>query len=860
MHSIQGLTEQQVQAKRAQGLGNNVKQKSGRSYLDIVRANLFTLFNNILFAIGVALIAMGRVNDAITSVGLGLVNACISTVQEIRAKRQLDQISLLTRPRVSVVRDGQEKVIDPDEIVQEDVLRVSAGDQIVVDGSVLGNGVLEVDESLLTGEPNLIRKAAGDKLLSGSFCVTGEGYYVAEQVGAASFANQLTATARQMNIIQTPLQQKVNLLVKLVMLFVAVFSILILAASLLEGLSNIRLVQIAAVLTGQVPYGLFLMIVVAYALGAAKVGREGALVQQTNAVESLSNINVLCTDKTGTLTANRLLFNEVYPLGNENAEAIKNALGDFARSASSRNQTSEAILAGTNGVARPLADEVAFASARKWSALAFDQPERRGVYVLGAIEMLQPHLAVDTQAPATQLARQMQSWADQGLRVLLFAHAPGVTTLHNAAREPALPPLVPLALVSLSDELRPKVKETIADFMKMGIQLKVISGDSPHTVAALAKQAGLPNDIKLVSGPELATMSQAEFDQAAEEATIFGRISPEQKEKLVEALLRRGQYVAMMGDGVNDVLSLKKASLGIAMQSGSSATRNVADMVLLNDSFEALRPAFSEGRRIIAGMSSVLYLFLARSLTTMLLIIAVTMVGLSFPFDPSQVALTTFTVGIPAFFLTLWAKPRTLEPDILLKLMRFVIPVAILTMLLGVGLYIDDYSRARVSPLTQTTQNQTVQAQTVQTQTVQTRGTIPQSFLTSYSEYTGVSPTDPAFATAFSTIAAQGALSIFVSHTAFLLLLFLEPPSRFFTGWRKEVSTDKRPALLALALIVVFQVLYFIPTIGAYFGILDKPPTVYLRILAFVVVWFFLIRTIWRHRLFERFLGLTSEA
>ena len=197
MHSIQGLTEQQAQAKRAQGLGNNVKQKSGRSYWDIIRTNLFTLFNNILFAIGVALIAMGRVNDAITSVGLGLVNACISTVQEIRAKRQLDQISLLTRPRIIAVRDGQEKVIDPSEIVQEDVLRVSAGDQIVVDGAVLGDGVLEVDESLLTGEPNLISKAAGDKLLSGSFCVTGEGYYVAEQVGAASFANQLTATARQ---------------------------------------------------------------------------------------------------------------------------------------------------------------------------------------------------------------------------------------------------------------------------------------------------------------------------------------------------------------------------------------------------------------------------------------------------------------------------------------------------------------------------------------------------------------------------------------------------------------------------------------------------------------------------------------
>lgn len=845
MQNIQGLTEQQAQAKRAQGLGNNVEQRSGRSYWDIARANLFTLFNNILFVIGIALISMGRVNDAITSVGIGLVNACISTIQEIRAKRQLDRISLLTRPRVVVVRDGQEKEVDPSEIVQDDVLRVAAGDQIVVDGAVVGDGVLEMDESLLTGEPNLIRKTAGDKLLSGSFCVTGASYFVAEKVGAESFANQLTATARQMTIVETPLQQKINLLVKLVMLFVAVFSILILAASLLEGLSNIRLVQIAAVLTGQVPYGLFLMIVVAYALGAAKVGKQGALVQQTNAVESLSNINVLCTDKTGTLTANRLLFNDVYPLGSESVESVKNALGDFARSAGSRNQTSEAILAGTTGAALAVADEVAFASARKWSALAFDQPERRGVYVLGAIEMLQPHLAADAATPATKLAQQMQIWADQGLRVLLFAHAPGVTTLHDDQGEPALPPLTPLALVSLSDELRPKVKETIADFMAMGIRLKVISGDSPHTVAALAKQAGLPDDIKLVSGPELAAMSPAEFDQAAEEATIFGRISPEQKEKLVDALMRHGDYVAMMGDGVNDVLSLKKASLGIAMQSGSSATRNVADMVLLNDSFEALRPAFSEGRRIIAGMSSALYLFLARSMTTTLLIIAVTMVGLNFPFDPAQVALTTFTVGIPAFFLTLWAKPRSVEPNILLNLVRFVVPVALITMLMGTGIYLDDYYRASSGPS--------------DTQLVSRSGkNIPDRLLSSYSEYTGVSQEDPAFGEAFGTIAAQGALSIFVSHTAFLLLLFLEPPIRFFTGWRKQVSDDKRPGLLAAVLLVIFQVIYLVPTIGAYFGLLEKPWPIYWRILALVVVWMFIIRTIWRQQLLERFLGLST--
>lgn len=842
MQNIHGLTEQEVSSKRAQGLGNDINLKTGRTYWEIARSNLFTLFNNILFVIGIALISMGRINDAFTSVGIGLVNALISTLQEIRAKRQLDQISLLSKPTVTVVRDGNPREIDPTEIVQDDILRVEAGDQIVVDGAMVGEGTLEMDESLLTGEPNLIRKNSEDKLYSGSFCVTGAGYMRAEKVGAESFANQLTATAREMSIVQTPLQQKTDMLVKLIMLLVTVFSILILAASMLEGLSNIRLVQIAAVLTGQVPYGLFLMIVVAYALGAAKVGREGALVQQTNAVESLSNVDVLCTDKTGTLTANRLQFNEIYPLGGISTDEVNSALGDFVRSASTSNQTSEAILAGTDGEMRLVSDEVPFASARKWSGVAFNQTDRSGLYLLGAVEMLGEYLPAESMAADGDLLKQVQEWADQGLRVLLFAHAPDVTDFHNAEGELDVPALIPLALVSLRDELRPMVKETIAEFTRLGIELKVISGDSPHTVAALAKQAGLPDGIKLVSGPELAEMSAAEFDQAASEATIFGRISPQQKEKLVDSLLQRGKYVAMMGDGVNDVLSLKKASLGVAMQSGSSATRNVADMVLLGDSFAALRPAFNEGRRIVTGMSSALYLFLARSLTTMLLIIGVTMVGLSFPFDPAQVALTTFTVGIPAFLLTLWAPPNRMEPDFLLSLTRFVVPVALVTMLMGVGVYLDDFQRAAGGSVMLVNEAE--------------ERPFMNRVLENYSAYTGVATDDEGFADAFGTIAAQGALSIFISHTAFLLILFLEPPMRFFTGWRKEVVADKRPAYLAVGLILIFQLFYFVPSIGSYFGLLEKPEHVYLRILVLVVIWFFIMRTIWRRRLFERFLGL----
>lgn len=833
--AVQGLTDSEARARLQRGEGNDTGAAPSRSYWDIARANLFNLFNNILFAIGVALIAFGRYNDAITSVGLGLVNALISTVQEIRAKRQLDQIALINSPHVIVIREGREHVIDPSGIVMGDTVKVAAGDQIVVDGVSIGDGQLELDESLLTGEPDLIRKQAGDRLFSGSFCITGNGYMEADRVGAASFANQLTATARQFQITHTPLQRQIDFVVRLVMLVVVVMSVIIFVASLLEGLSSVRLVQIAAVLSGQVPYGLFLMIVVAYALGASTIAKQGALVQQVNAVESLSTIDILCMDKTGTLTANQLIFNAVSPLGDVKTEDVAAQLGDFVRSAATSNATGEAIRAGTSGEQRVPVDEVPFASARKWSALAFDHPTRHGVYVLGALELLTPYLPPEALHIDGPLWQQARDWSDQGLRVLLFAHNPHITTLHEAQGEPQLPPLTPLALVSLGDELRPEVKTTIAAFNQLGVQLKVISGDNPQTVAALAKQAGLPGDMRLVSGPELAAMSPAEFKQAAADATVFGRITPEQKDQIVNALLSQGKRVAMMGDGVNDVPALKKATLGIAMQSGSSAARNVADMILLKDSFHALQPAFLEGRRIISGMSNALFLFLARVATTTLIIVAVTMVGLDFPFDPAQVALTTFTVGVPAFFLTLWARPERLEERLLAHIVRFVFPVAIITMLLAVGIYVTDYRTVLNSPLLESDATWATQL---------------------FQSYTGVAASSAGYRNAVATVLAQGSLSMFISWSACLLILFLEPPHRFFLGWRREVSPDKRPAWLALALFILFLFIWSFDPLGNYFGILLKPAPVIARVLACVVFWFFILRTIWRARLFERFLGL----
>src|SRR5436190_6997214 len=343
MQLVQGLTQQEVRARQQRGETNAASFRSSRSYGDIVRANLFNFFNNILFAIGIALIALGQYNDAFTSVGQGLVNALIGTVQEINAKRKLDKIALLTRTKVRVLRDGQEQAIDPAELVKDDVVHVQAGDQIVVDGRVVGAGRLEMDESLLTGEPDLVPKQDGATLLSGSFCVTGDAYYQAEKVGAESFANQLTETVRAFQTFKTPLQQQITFAVRLVTFVVALMSGIILLQTVLENFPLIRIVQVSAVLSGQVPYGLFFMIALAYAVGAAGIAKRGALVQQTNAVESLSNVNVLCMDKTGTLTANRLLFHAVQPLADVDEATLRLRLGTFARSASTSNTTSEAL-------------------------------------------------------------------------------------------------------------------------------------------------------------------------------------------------------------------------------------------------------------------------------------------------------------------------------------------------------------------------------------------------------------------------------------------------------------------------------------------------------------------------------------
>ncbi len=814
---IRGLTTKEAAERRARGLGNDVKIQTSRSYPEIIRENVFTFINNILFGLGIALVLVGRTSDAVVSVGIIMINVVVSVVQEVRAKRTLDRIALLTRPQATAVRDGSEKTIDPSELVVGDVLLVRAGDQIVVDGEVR-QGQMEVDESLLTGESDLIPKAVGERVLSGSFCVTGRAYYEAQKVGKDSFANQLTREARAFRRVRTPIQQETNLVIRILLLIAVYFEFMLLVSSLLNGVSVVESIKMSVVIAGLVPNGLFVAIALAYALGAVRIAGKGALVQQSNAVESLSNVNVLCLDKTGTLTSNQIRFHALCPLESTEPE-LRRMLGDFAASGATGNRTSEAIAAACPGSPRPPVEEVPFSSERKWSALSFADADMKGTFVLGALEMLQPGLK-----PGAAADGQAAAWADEGLRVLMFAYCPEIVPLLGEDRKPQLPrELTPLGLVSLSDVLRPEAQQTLAAFAQAGVKLKVISGDNPQTVAALARQAGLGPDLVTISGLELDGLSPAELAEKAEEGNIFGRITPRQKELLVEALRSKGHYVAMTGDGVNDVLSLKQANLAIAMQSGSQATRAVADIVLMGDSFSSLPFAVREGQRIINGMHDILKLFLTRTFFVALVILSTSILG-GFPFSPKQSSVLAFlAVGLPTIALAAWSRPGpTPKGSMMRRMLHFVLPACLMMSIFGLLVF---------------------------------AGFLVEGF----QEYFLAHPdSDTATIVANVLPIAQTALTSFSILCGLALLVFVEPPSRFWEGG-DVLTGDRRPSFLALALFVVFII--FLSATG-FSGAFDFAPLSILEyaiILAVVIVWAFVLRWTWRSKLVERFFSLDLQ-
>jgi cation-transporting ATPase E len=666
---LNGLTTADVAQRVKQGDTNVVVLRSSRTYADIFKENVFTLFN-ITFAVILGLmVLLGQITDAIFSGFSVFSNIIVGVVQEIQAKHTLDGLALLSVQQVTVRRNGQSLMIPVHEVVRDDLIEIKPGDRAPVDGPVVSSQNVEMDESLLTGESDPVAKQIGDVVLSGSFCLAGSCVYIAEKIGNESYAVQLSQSSRVYKRIFTPLQKKIDTLVEIFLLGLIVAIFLHGSSSVNIGRSMVDTIRYASVIVNSfVPAGLVLSISVAFALGAVAISKRRTLIQKINAVDSMNSVRVLCTDKTGTLTQNKLLVRNLEPLADTTAAQLQQLVALYANLLATPNSSAKAMAefthrpdadAATNIelAAHPKAIEIPFSSARKWGAvsLASPLPDGTQTIVVGAPEIL------FQDETSREIGKQ---FGRQGLRAIAV-----VTSAHcypvDLPKSPDLPPdCQDRGLVLLEDGLRPDVIDTLAALQEQNIRVKVISGDSVETVASIARQAGIavPDDA-IYTQKALEQMGWYEFSHAAVTGTVFGRIVPEMKRKLVSAMVKRGSYVAMVGDGVNDVPAFKEAQLAIAMNDGAQISKDIADMVLLDNNLAALPQAFREGDLIKQKILNAALLYLSKNCMVILCITFTGFVQLPFPVEPRQMTLLTLsTVGIPTIWIALgWLKPKRIK-------------------------------------------------------------------------------------------------------------------------------------------------------------------------------------------------------
>ncbi len=626
-----GLSEQEA-ARRLAARGPVAAPQTSRSYRSIVRANVFTIFNLILLVFGTLTLVFGDWRDALF-LGVLVSNSAIGITQEVRAKRALDRLAALVSPHATVVRDGVPRAVESAEVVVGDLVRLAPGDQITADGRLVETDALELDESILTGESRTVPRPAGADIRSGSFAVEGTGSYTVTAVGQESYAARIAGEARAFRHPRSPLERALNRLL-LVLVAAMVPLGLLLGVALWERRTpfDVAVPTSVAAVVSLVPEGLILLASLSYAVAALRMARRGALVQQLNAVESLAAVDVVCLDKTGTLTERTLRLVEIVAAPGAHPEEL---LGRFAASAAVRNDTLEAIAEGCSGPVRVPEASVPFSSRRGWSGLRLDEVD----LVLGAPELFE----------LGQLADRAEADARAGRRVVAFGRSPIALEDVDLDSPPAFPAL---GLVVLAERLRADARTTVEFFRREGVALKVISGDRPETVAAIARDAGIPVSAALDGRrlPEDAT----ELARVVGEATVIGRISPGGKRRVVEALTAEGRYVAMVGDGVNDVPALKAARLAIAQGAGTQMAKSVADLVLVRGDFAAVPEMVREGRQILRNLQRVARLFVTKSAFAAFLILALGLSPVAYPVLPRHLTLAaTLTIGIPAFFLAL---------------------------------------------------------------------------------------------------------------------------------------------------------------------------------------------------------------
>ena len=632
---LHGLTQEEVRARREQGRTNTMPRRTEGGVADILRRNVLTLFNLLNLCLAGLLLWVGSHRDMLF-LGVVLSNTLIGTIQELRAKRTHDRLQLLSEGRVRVMRDGVECRLSPQELVLDDVVLLSRGDQIPADATVL-SGAGEADESLLTGESAPVSKAAGDTLYSGSFLVSGSVAARLTAVGADSYAGQLQLSARRVKRAQSELMRDMRRIIRWVSVLIVPIGAAMFSrqyASVDLGLRDAVTGTVASML-GMIPEGLILLTSVSLAAGVVALGRRNALVNELFGIETLARTDVVCMDKTGTLTSGEMVLDRTLALNGVPPEEIAAYMAALLRASADETPTVRALAEAFSAVSAPeIVQAVPFSSARKWSAA---QAEGLGSVVLGAPERLLKGEAL----------KQAQALAAQGLRVLVLLCAPAPLCGE------ALPEgLVPAALLCLRDALRPNVQKTVRYFGEQGVTLKVISGDSPLTVSHAAAAAGVPGADRMV---DLSTIEgEKDYTALSRHYTIFGRVSPQDKQGLIEALRKDGHGVAMVGDGVNDIPALKAADCSIAMAGGSDAACRVAQITLLDADFDVMPRIVLEGRRVINNITRAASLFLVKNIFSLLLSVLLLIFPFAYPFAPIQLTLvSSLTIGIPSFVLAL---------------------------------------------------------------------------------------------------------------------------------------------------------------------------------------------------------------
>ncbi|TMK24868.1 MAG: HAD family hydrolase [Actinobacteria bacterium] len=668
----QGLTDLEA-ARRLDARGKLPRQRSSRSYASIVRANTLNVPNGILLFFGVLTITFASWRDALF-LGILVSNVAIGSFQEIRSKRALDRLAALVAPDALVVRDGVDRRVPIDEVVAGDLVRLAAGDQVIADGTVITADGLVLDEANLTGESEPVVRGAGEPVWSGSFAVEGASLFQATAVGADSRAERLAATARTFRHPRSPLERANDRLLLRIVAFSAPLAIGLTVSVLTRGGSAAAHVQaITAGVVNLVPEGLILLISVTAAASAFKMARRGVLAQQLNAIESLASVDILCTDKTGTLTEPTPRVVSLLPADGTDEATFAGALATFAASAPSRNLTLDAINEAGLADARSVAvlGQVPFSSRRRWSALDLDG-ER---VFLGAPERF-------SNADPSLKARARDE-ASAGRRVLALGRGDGPLPADGV--DPPFPDDVQaLGLVVLAERLRPNAAATVAFFTEQDVALKVLSGDAPATAGAIARDAGVPGSAPALDGESLPS-EPAALRAAVLAAPAVGRISPEGKRAVVNAIAEDGRYVAMVGDGVNDVPALKQARLAIAQGSGTQMARSVADLVLVKDDFAAVPGMVSEGRQILRNVQRVAQLFVTKTVFTAVVGLGVGIPTATFPLLPRQFTIaSTVTIGIPAFLIALAPSSGPWRPERFLQsVARFAIPAGVA---IGIGI------------------------------------------------------------------------------------------------------------------------------------------------------------------------------